>query len=216
MLRYLRFFGIAVLAIIARPAAAQTFVGSPEGWISVQDYPQDAVAKREEGVVNLSFKIASDGSAQDCKVLYSDASARLRKLSCALIMERATYRPARDETGKPVASEDRLVVRWRLQPTTVVVESQFGGAKPFSSPSGWMTDNDYSAVTQGRGEADIDMRFTIGVDGRIGNCATSQGLTGERSCALLKARARFVQPRGERGEPLATAGHLVMRWRRPR
>ncbi|MDG2532908.1 TonB family protein [Sphingomonas sp. HITSZ_GF] len=213
-LRSLLFFGTAALAVLAHPAAAQSFASSPAQWISTQDYPAEALAKREEGVVNLAFKIGADGAVQDCKVLYSDASARLRNLSCALIVARGAYRPAHDETGTAVAGEDQLLVRWRAQPAMVMVESQFGGALPRSSPPQWMTDRDYSLVTQGRGDVEVDMRFTIGTDGRIASCTASQGATGQRTCALLKARARFAQPRGERGEPLPTEGHLVMHWRR--
>lgn len=216
MPRYLQLGGIAMLATLAQPAAAQVFATDPAHWIITQDYPAEALARREDGVVNLSFKIAPDGAATDCKIIYATASKRLRNLSCALVVQRARYRPAHDEAGKPIAGEDRLVVRWQAQPAHVEVESEFGGAIPLSPPQLWATDNDYALITQGRGDADPDMRFTIGTDGRIANCTASEGATGARTCALLAKRARFRQPRGERGEPLATRGHVAVHWRQPR
>lgn len=216
MPHYLQVCGIAALMLAAQPASAQVRIGNLTDWIGTQDYPADALAKREEGLVNLRFKIDPAGAVQDCAIVHSDASPRLRKASCALIAERAKYRPAHDETGTAIASEDQLVVRWRAQPAGVEVESQFGGAIPITSPPEWATDKEYSLVTQGRGDAVVDMRFTIGTDGRITGCTASGGATGARTCALLTARARFRQPRGERGEPLATTGHLVMHWRSAR
>lgn len=177
------------------------------------DYPAESLARREEGTVNLSFAIGPDGTASDCKILYATAPQRLRKQSCALVVARARYTPARDQAGVAIAGEDRLVLRWQARPSVVEVESQFGGAIPLSPPQDWLTDNDHARVTQGRGNADVDMRFKVGSDGRIESCTASAGMTGIRTCALLTTRARFRQPRGERGEPLSTNGHIVMHWR---
>ena len=60
MPHYLRFAGIVSLAIASQPARAQAIVGNPANWIGPQDYPAEALAKREEGVVNLRFAIRSE------------------------------------------------------------------------------------------------------------------------------------------------------------
>ena len=212
----LRFSAIALTMLATSPAGAQVIIGNPAEWVAPQDYPPEALAKREEGIVNLSFAISPEGAVRDCRVVYSNASARLRNASCALITDRAKYRPAHDEAGAAIAGQDQLVVEWRANPARVRVESQFGGAIPATPPPQWATDKDYHVITGRRGDADVDMQVTIGTDGRITNCTASAGVTGARTCALFVARARFRQPRGDHGEPLVTTGHLVMHWRRPR
>jgi hypothetical protein len=197
-------------------AHAQRLAGPVSTWIVAEDYPAEDVAKGRGGVVNMHFRITATGRVENCKPQFASTSAQLARLSCQLIEARARYLPAHDAVGNPVASEGELIARWDAQARSVDLKSQFGGAMPIGSPGGWMTDDDYLLVTQGRGDGDVSLIFDIGTDGRLTGCAfaaTSNAETGKRTCQLLAQRARFHPPVGDHGEPLATQGSITMHWR---
>lgn len=208
----------AVLVLLAGcgSAHAQRAVEPVSAWIGAADYPSEAAAKGQGGLVTMRFRIAASGRVENCKALYATAPAPLARLSCQLVEQRARYVPAYDAAGTPIASEGELTARWDPQSRGVALKSQFGGAMPIGSPGAWMTDDDYRLVTQGRGDSDAELIFDIGAEGRVTSCAFAprgNAETAKRTCQLLAQRARFRPPVGAHGEPLATQGTITMLWR---
>ncbi len=80
--------------------------GTPAEWlrgeIRPHDYPRDLVESGRGGTVGLRFTVGVAGRVTDCQVTRSSGMAALDAATCALILKRFRYRPARDAAGNPV------------------------------------------------------------------------------------------------------------------
>lgn len=107
---------LALAAASAHPGShgkAIPLSGSLQGLITEDDYPPEAVDNNEQGSVNVLLRVDAAGAVADCTVEHS-ASPSLDAKTCAVIRERAKFKPARDRHGKAVASETRGRVTWRI------------------------------------------------------------------------------------------------------
>ena len=91
---------------------------SPASWIKVADYPSRERPTRtthtyQSGSVGVLLRVDATGRAIDCKVQESSEDQRLDDKTCALLIERSRFEPARDDTGQPVASDYVYHVNWR-------------------------------------------------------------------------------------------------------
>lgn len=80
------------------------------GALSDRDYPRGA--GRASGTVAIAFRVEADGSVNACRILASSGMTVLDELTCSLVEQRFRYRPARDETGRPVAETVRTTFTW--------------------------------------------------------------------------------------------------------
>lgn len=82
------------------------------------NYPPDAMRAREEGSVSAKLRVDARGHVTDCAILQSSGSRSLDHATCVTIQRKdAPFEPARDENGKPVASDFVFNVRWQLPDT---------------------------------------------------------------------------------------------------
>jgi TonB family protein len=134
--------------------------------IADTDYPADAIRAGEQGMVQFSVDVGVDGKPTGCSVLQTSGHSRLDEKTCQIAMERATFRPARDEDGKAIASTWSSRVKWVL-PTV-----DYAGAPPMES---------YVAAT-----------IQIGADGTLGDCTVESSgnshMTVPGFCEQAKAR----------------------------
>jgi protein TonB len=86
------------------------------GRIDNDDYPPRALEARVTGTVYMRFVVQPDGRATDCAVTRSSGSAELDRTTCRLIERRLRYRPARDSSGRPIASTVRGEQEWEIGP----------------------------------------------------------------------------------------------------
>jgi len=108
------------------------------------NYPPEAIRAREEGSVSAKLRVDERGHVADCVILQSSGSHSLDRATCATIERKDTpFEPARDEAGKPVASDYVLSVQWRLP-----------GASPPSNPS----------------TMPVAMRIVVARDGQVTAC----------------------------------------------
>ena len=112
-------FAISMLALAASSHAVvhqkiPEPVGSLQGLISPDDYPVDALDRNEQGDVGVLIRVDPTGAVSDCIIEHS-ASAILDARTCELIRQRAKFSPARDRQGRPVASEKRTNISWRMK-----------------------------------------------------------------------------------------------------
>lgn len=77
------------------------------------DYPLDAWRADEEGRVEYKLTVDPEGSPTSCNIVVSSGSAALDKASCAVVMERAKFDPARDEAGDPIEGVYEDAHYWR-------------------------------------------------------------------------------------------------------
>ncbi len=80
--------------------------------ISEKDYPKAAKASGVEGDVTTKFVIDQKGRAVDC-ISSNGVNSMLVAGSCAVVA-RWRFRPAKDASGKAVASPMAQTFQWRL------------------------------------------------------------------------------------------------------
>ena len=83
-------------------------------FISVSDYPAEALRKGEQGTVGFRLVVGADGKVSDCAVISSSGSETLDRATCRLMREKARFRPATDASGNPKTDTFESQVRWRL------------------------------------------------------------------------------------------------------
>jgi bla regulator protein blaR1 len=76
-------------------------------------YPADALAKRLQGTVTLQFKVETDGSVQDSKVMKSSGDASLDE-AARVAIAKCTFTPA-TVNGKPKAAWAPVQYVWSLE-----------------------------------------------------------------------------------------------------
>lgn len=82
-------------------------------WVQPADYPLTAVRNDETGWNSAYFRIDSDGMVGDCKIVESSGSSSLDSTLCRVV-GRFRYRPATDQSGKPMASLGFVRFRWQI------------------------------------------------------------------------------------------------------
>ena len=92
--------------------------GSLVGLFSSDDYPNDALRRREEGAVAVLLTIGTDGRVSRCRVTTSSHSPSLDAATCRILAERAGFAPALDRRGKPTIDHYAQRITWRV-PTAV-------------------------------------------------------------------------------------------------
>lgn len=91
-----------VLALLLASALAFAApANNPGTWLSDRDYPAGALKRREEGTVGFRLLISPTGRVGRCDVTQSSNSADLDAATCAMIVGRSRFKPAKDETGQP-------------------------------------------------------------------------------------------------------------------
>lgn len=99
----------------AAVAAAMTpAVGAKDekAWLSWTDYPPAELARGQQGISVLMWKVGIDGRVSDCRAVVPSGSALLDKTGCDAITQRGRYTPAQDVAGRPVASWKTRRIIW--------------------------------------------------------------------------------------------------------
>ena len=82
-------------------------------FINPADYPVDAWQDNETGVVGYKVDVSAEGRPSNCEVTEGSELKRLAPYTCTLVMERAEFRPARDENNEEVAGAFEGSHNWR-------------------------------------------------------------------------------------------------------
>lgn len=73
--------------------------------ITSRDYPQEVARYWPRGgAVFIAVRVLPNGRATDCKINRSIGVPAIDQWTCKLVEERASFRPARDASGRPVAA----------------------------------------------------------------------------------------------------------------
>lgn len=89
--------------------------GDLSGIFSPDDYPGIAMLKDQMGSVAFVLLIDERGKVADCTVTETSGVASLDAQSCAVVKERAKFKPAIGLDGKPSKSSYFQRIRWRLE-----------------------------------------------------------------------------------------------------
>ena len=70
-------------------------------YVLMDDYPREAVRRRQQGRAFFEMTIGPDGRPASCRILVSTGAAGLDEATCRIMRSRARFIPARDAAGLP-------------------------------------------------------------------------------------------------------------------
>lgn len=88
--------------------------GNPGKFFGPDNYPPEAIYRREQGRVVALLMIDTYGKVVSCQVAESSNSESLDKTTCDIALRDLTFEPPTDRKGRPLASSYALPVRWVL------------------------------------------------------------------------------------------------------
>lgn len=97
-----------------RPAAPAGLRGDPARFFTADAYPPDAIRAGEQGRTVARLTVDPLGIPRACAINSSSGSRSLDAATCAIAIGKVRFTPARDATGRPIASYMTLPVRWVL------------------------------------------------------------------------------------------------------
>jgi TonB family protein len=98
------------VSIVAGPQL--TMNGAP--LITPEDYPLSSLRLEEHGVVGFSVTVSANGLPTGCSITSSSGFPSLDGQTCALVMERSRFSPAKTASGRAAPATYQQQVRWTL------------------------------------------------------------------------------------------------------
>jgi TonB family protein len=98
----------AVNSIAVFPKA----IGGAVSFFTVNDYPDQALRQNAQGTAGVRFWVDKQGRPRDCNAVQSSGSKILDNRTCAVIVKRGRFDPARTASGEPIESIGFLRIRW--------------------------------------------------------------------------------------------------------
>jgi TonB family protein len=85
-----------------------------EPLITQDDYPPVSIRLGEHGAVGFSVTVSAAGMPTRCDIIASSGFPNLDSQTCALVLQRARFEPARTASGQAVSATFQQKVRWTL------------------------------------------------------------------------------------------------------
>ena len=76
------------------------------------NYPSDALARGEQGIMRMRVIVSADGAVESCTMLKATETERLESPACN-VMKAAKFEPARDAAGQPFRSYYATSITYR-------------------------------------------------------------------------------------------------------
>lgn len=106
------FLGILVISTSAAALLPKRVPRNPISWITLNDYPAEALDKGMQGKVEVVLSVTPEGSVSKCVVISNSPSPILNKTTCDLLLERAKFFPVK--AGDNVDNEYARSFVWKL------------------------------------------------------------------------------------------------------
>lgn len=97
------------------PGLSRDLDGTLSGLLSADDYPDSAVFFGDQGTVKVALLVDERGLVADCTVVDTSSVAALDAQTCALVKQRARFKPAQGDDGKPAKSATTATITWRIR-----------------------------------------------------------------------------------------------------
>ncbi|WP_209347444.1 TonB family protein [Pontixanthobacter sp. CEM42] len=174
-----------------RPDMVVEPIGSVRSWIGSRDYPASAASEKRSGKTEVRLTVGESGRVSNCAVTVSSGHGDLDEQACAVLAQRARFRPATDGQAVPIAANFDHTVVWKMRETLDVTMTPTTGAPapavarvegrrvssfPQSPRIGFNSWNhrrlnDYPPAALERGsEGRVKVILTIGADGGLAGC----------------------------------------------
>ncbi len=88
--------------------------GNPGRWITTRDYRSSWINRGLTGRAGFALTIDAEGRVTDCTITRSTGHDALDEATCRLLEKRASFTPARDGAGDPVAGTYSSSVNWQI------------------------------------------------------------------------------------------------------
>ncbi|MBO9712762.1 TonB family protein [Sphingomonas sp.] len=88
--------------------------GSPQGWVTNDDYPNAAIRAEQAGTTSFRLDVDATGRVTNCTITGSSGSSLLDSTACNLLKRRARFSPAEDASGNKIPSAWSSRFTWRL------------------------------------------------------------------------------------------------------
>jgi protein TonB len=157
-------------------------------WISLGDYPLEALVLRQQGTVAFRVEVNGAGMVTGCTITQSSGTAVLDSQTCALAFQRARFAAAKDDNGEAAAGTFSSKVQWVL-------------------PEG--IENAPKPIELGDSRREYAGRSVLYVDtqGIITRCQRAPQVYGNvlalpSICDLFPENARYGPPALRRGKPI--------------
>lgn len=223
----------------SRPAPESLNLGVAEGpranltgIIRADDYPAEAIAKREQGTVAVRIAVNERGEVTGCKVETSSGSPTLDAQTCKIVFARARFAPAKDSAGRLVAGEFHQRITWKLEdavegpplatsPELARLAAELPKAtKPAvllnSGEIARSMDYPQDALRQNL-EGRAHVRLLVDGDGQVTRCwvveSSGHDLLDAQTCDLYTANAKFRPARDRRGRTVASLFDQRLHWK---
>ena len=91
-------------------------------WLGMRDYPADALANKEQGIVTVRVTVGADGKVVYCRIIASTTKSAspegpLEKRSCEIVRKKWSFLPAEDGKGQKQASAPEFKFVWAIPST---------------------------------------------------------------------------------------------------
>ena len=89
--------------------------GKLRGVFSGDDYPVEAMLRREGGTAKVAVLVDEQGRVADCTLMETSGVPLLDAQTCILLKSRARFAPARGSDGNPIKSGFQQRITWRVE-----------------------------------------------------------------------------------------------------
>ncbi|RYD29917.1 MAG: energy transducer TonB, partial [Sphingomonadales bacterium] len=98
------------------PAVAKKLTprGSPQSWVTDDDYPAAALRAEQAGTVAFRLDVDASGRTTACTVTGTSGSALLDNTACSLLKRRARFNPAEDASGNKIPAAFNSRFTWKI------------------------------------------------------------------------------------------------------
>lgn len=87
---------------------------SPVSWLSDDDYPTKSFAQHANGTTGFLLRVDATGKVTDCRVAETSGFIELDQTTCAVLLTRSKFQPARDAGGVAIVSVYKGSFTWKF------------------------------------------------------------------------------------------------------
>lgn len=215
--------------VVAEPVEPMMPATDPGSWATNDDYPPAAMRDEREGTAGFRLTIAPDGLPQRCEIIASSGHADLDETTCRLVMERARFKPGRDEKGDPAGGTYANRIRWQIPDGHVARLASAGFTVdetrdswprgPVPRPAMLLIDAEAhypAAARAARQEGDVFMAVSVDALGKVTGCSVIEGSNvpelDTAACALIRREGDYKPALDDGGKPAKGVAPAVFRW----